>query len=199
MMKYPTHLKMLISYFKKLPGVGTKTAERFAFQLFNWQENQIQEFSSILSSFKEKIGSCSQCGCLNEENTCDFCDIQKRDFSSLCVISSPKDVYAIEETGVFKGTYHVLGGLISPLEGKSPDDLSLSKLKERISSLCVKDVILALDSTLEGDATALYIKEQLQDLNVQVLRPAMGIPLGSSFDYIDGGTLARAMMSRQNF
>jgi recombination protein RecR len=199
MTKYPTQLKTLISYFKKFPGVGAKTAERFAFHILDWPENQIKDFSFTLSQFKEKITSCPECGCLTEDTSCDLCNSNLREKSHLCVISNPKDVFTIEETRVFKGIYHVLGGLISPLSGKSPEDLNLNKLKERITTLGVTDVILALDSTLEGDATALYLKEQLQHLGVRILRPAMGIPLGSSLEYIDGGTLARALVGRQNF
>lgn len=199
MTKYPPIITTLIAYFKKFPGVGTKTAERYAFNLLDWQDYQIQDFAKLLATFKEKIHPCPECGCLLEELVCSFCDPQKRDTQTICIISSPKDVYPIEETKVYKGLYHVIGGLLSPMEGRTPEDLKLHKLKERVKSKSIQDIIIALDSTLEGDATALYLKEQMQDWGVKVSRPAMGLPMGSSLEYVDGGTLARALIGRQNF
>jgi len=199
MSKYPHIINALIAYLKKFPGVGSKTAERYAFQLLDWPDHQLQDFAALIATFKEKIHPCPSCGCLLEELVCTFCDPLKRDMQSLCIISSPKDVYPLEETKVYKGLYHVIGGLLSPMEGKTPEDLKIGSLKERIVKLQIKDVIIALDSTLEGDATALYLKEQMQEWGVRVSRPAMGMPMGSSLEYVDGGTLARALIGRQNF
>ena len=199
MTKYPAHLKTLTTYFKKLPGVGSKTAERFSFHLLDWPESELNNFATHLLTLKEKLTTCPTCGCIEEENLCLFCSSTTRDPSSLCIVSNPKDVYPIEDTHVFNGHYHVLGGLISPLDGRSAQDLNTQKLKERIDQFKIKDVILALDSTLEGDATALYLKQELQSPDLRILRPAMGIPMGSSLDYVDGGTLARALLGRQNF
>src|ERR1700722_10521024 len=134
MSKYPPALISLITYLKKLPGVGSKTAERFAFQLLNWQEHQLHELAGHIHKIKEKIRKCPECSCLMEGTHCEFCDELKRDTTILCIISSPKDVFNIEETRSFRGLYHVLGGLLSPLEGRHPEHLELDHLKRRIES-----------------------------------------------------------------
>ncbi len=199
MPKYPTDLTQLIAYFKKLPGVGTKTAERFAFHLLNWQEAEIKNFSSLLFHLKEKITQCPECHCITDQQGCFFCQSTTRDSSQLCIVASARDVYSIDETGAFRGLYHVLGGLLSPIDGRTPDHLNLEKLKKRVEDLQAKEVIIALDSTLEGDTTALFLKEQIQSWGLPVSRLAFGIPIGSSLDFVDGSTLARALTGRQNF
>jgi recombination protein RecR len=202
MSKYPVALQQLIASLKMLPGVGSKTAERFAFHLLTWTDDALHDFSSTASSLKTKIHTCSVCHCLKDSDprqTCEFCDLSRRDASLLCLISSPKDAYAIEETHAYRGLYHVLGGLLSPLDGRTAERLNLPKLIERISGLQVKEVIVALDSTLEGDATALYLKEQLGKLGIPVSRLALGLPMGSALEYVDGGTLSRALSGRQIF
>ncbi|MBM3207993.1 MAG: recombination protein RecR [Chlamydiae bacterium] len=199
MSKYPSTLNTLIALFKKIPGVGFKTAERYAFHLLQWNENQLQEFSRITSLLKIKIQPCAECGCLTEDEECSFCNPSCRDPHTICIISSAKDVYPIEETHVYKGMYHVIGGLLSPLDGKTPQDLQVEKIKLRIEKHGTKDIILALDSTLEGDATALFLREQMQHWGVTISRPAMGMPMGSSLDFVDGGTLAKALLGRQTF
>lgn len=199
MIKYPLALQQLIASLKMLPGVGAKTAERFAFHLLTWQDEPLQEFSDHVASLKEKIGTCPQCNCLTDLLSCEFCDTARRDPSLLCIISSPKDAYAIEETHIYRGLYHVLGGLLSPMDGRTLERLNLPQLLERISKLQIKEVIVALDSTLEGDATALYLKEQLSRLSIPVSRLALGLPVGSPLEYIDGGTLSRALTGRQAF
>ncbi len=199
MAKYPTDLIQLIAFLKKLPGVGIKTAERFAFQLLNWQESDLHAFSSLLFHLKEKITHCPDCRCLADCDTCFFCNHPSRDPSQLCIIANPRDAYSIDETGAYRGLYHVLGGLLSPIDGKSPEHLNLDHLKKRISTLQIKEIIIALDSTLEGDTTSLYLKEQIQSWGLSVSRLAFGIPIGSSLDFVDGGTLARALTGRQTF
>lgn len=199
MAKYPSDLTRLIAYLKKLPGVGAKTAERFAFQLLNWQEAELQGLSSLLLHLKEKITGCPECHCLTEDGKCFFCHNPAREWSQLCIVATQRDVYSIDETGAFRGLYHVLGGLLSPIDGKTPEHLKLGKLKERIEHLQIKEIIIALDSTLEGDTTSLYLKEQIQTWGLPVSRLAFGIPMGSSLDFVDGGTLARALSGRQNF
>jgi len=199
MAKYPLDLIQLIAHLKKLPGVGTKTAERFAFQLLSWSEADLSSFSTLLSQVKKTITPCPECHCLMDQGACPFCENAKRDPAQLCIIASPRDAYAIEETGYFRGYYHVLGGLLSPIEGKMPEHLNLERLKERITKLSVKEIIIALDSTLEGDTTSLYLKEQIQAWGLPVSRLAFGIPIGSSLDFVDGGTLARALIGRQAF
>lgn len=197
MSKYPSALLSLIAYLKKLPGVGTKTAERFAFQLLNWPESQLNDFANHIQKIKITIRHCPECHCLMEGVGCEFCDTTKRDTHILCIISSPKDLYQIEETRAYRGLYHVLGGLLSPLEGRGHEYLRLESLKLRILTLNIKEIVIALDSTLEGDATALYLKDQLR--GVAISRLAFGLPLGSSLDFVDGGTLARALLGRQVF
>lgn len=199
MAKHPHDLTQLIAYLKKLPGVGTKTAERFAFQLLNWKNDELHSFSSLLAHLKEKINNCPECHCLTDNHQCFFCGHPNRDRTQLCIIASPREVYALEETGAFRGLYHVLGGLLSPIEGKTPEHLDLDHLKKRITTLQIKEVIIALDSTLEGDTTALFLKEQIQGWGLPVSRLAFGIPIGSSLDFVDGSTLARALTGRQVF
>lgn len=194
-MHYPEHLLKLIAVFKKLPGVGAKSAERFAFHLLEWQEEKLQEMGRVIETTKKYLKSCVECGSLIEER-CPFCQNPERRPDILCVVASSKDVFSIEETREFRGLYHVLGGLLSPLQGLSPAPRALEKLKDRALKLGVKEMILALDSTLEGDATALYLKKELESLSVSISRLALGLPMGSSLDYIDGGTLARALAGR---
>ncbi len=190
-------LQQLIFQLKLLPGVGSKTAERFAFHLLTWPDNTLADFGDIISSLKNKIHTCPTCHCLKNLESCDFCNTDKRDTSLLCIISSPKDAYAIEETHIYKGLYHVLGGLLSPLDGRTIQQLNLPHLLHRIAHLPIRETIIALDSTLEGDATALYLKEQLGKLGITVSRLALGLPMGSPLEYVDGGTLSHAFIGRQ--
>lgn len=199
MAKYPAHLLTLIAYLRKLPGVGSKTAERFAFHLLEWEGKEMQNFSSLLSILQEKVTYCSQCGCFAEDRTCFFCSNPQRDQKTLCIVASPKDVFPIEDMKSYTGLYHVLGGLLSPMEGKNPEDLRISQLQKRIQELETQEVILALDSTLEGDTTSLYLKEELKKEGILATRLAFGLPLGSSLDFVDGGTLLRAFSGRQSF
>jgi recombination protein RecR len=198
-MKYPTCLIQLIDVLKKLPGVGNKSAERYAFNLINWSEKELEEMGSTLKNVKAKLKNCTECGCLTESIPCSFCQNSQRDSQTICIVAYPKDVFAVEQTHEYKGLYHVLGGVLSPMEGKMIDPLSINKLKERISKLQTREVVVALDSTLEGDATALYLKQQLSGLPVQVSRLAFGLPIGSPLDFVDGGTLARAFSGRRNY
>jgi recombination protein RecR len=199
MAKYPAELTQLIAYLKKLPGVGTKTAERFAFQMLNWQTSELFGLANLLSDFKEKITPCPECQCLTDNHQCFFCTSATRDKSQLCIIATPRDAYSIDETNAYRGLYHVLGGLLSPIEGKAPKHLNIEQLKKRIASLQIKEIIIALDSTLEGDTTSLFLKEQIQGWGLPVSRLAFGIPIGSSLDFVDGSTLARALIGRQNY
>ncbi len=198
-MLYPEHLLKLIQVLKRLPGVGNKSAERFAFHLLSWPEEQLHELGELVSATKTKLQQCSICGCLKGDEGCPFCDLSQRDTGMMCVIASPRDVFAIEETHEYRGIYHVLGGLLSPLDRRGPEHLTLYKLKERLANLDVKEVVIALDSTLEGDATALFLKQELGNLPVHISRLAFGMPMGSSIDYVDGGTLARALAGRCQF
>ncbi|MBS0620935.1 MAG: recombination protein RecR [Verrucomicrobia bacterium] len=199
MARYPSPLLQLISHLKKLPSVGSKTAERFAFQLLTWHQDELSALSEHLLHLKENVTECLECHCLTDSGVCAFCDNPQRDPAQLCILASARDVYSLEETGAYKGLYHVLGGLLSPIQGKAPEQLNLSELKKRIDRLKIKEVIIALDSTLEGDTTALYLKELIQGWGLPVTRLAFGLPIGSSLDFVDGSTLARAFLGRQLF
>ncbi len=199
MLTLPEDLRSLISYLKKLPGVGTRTAERFAFELLSWPKNELKELSDTLHTATENLPPCLTCGCLTDRGTCQFC-APSRDTERLCIISSPRDAFAIEAIRVFKGLYHVIEHLLSPLDGRHATSLRLDRIEERIAKHGIKEVIIAFDSTLEGDTTALYLKQQLSRKNgAEVSRLAFGLPVGSSLEYIDGGTLTRAFSGRQSF
>lgn len=198
-MKYPSHLLKVIDSLRRLPGVGTKSAERFAFQMLTWDPYQLEEMSQVIREIKEKIHQCAECGCLCEENQCTFCKEGRETQKTLCIIASPRDAFAIETTGEFRGLYHVLGSLLSPMEGIGPEKLNLPHLKNRIANHKIQELVIALDSTLEGDATALYLKQELEIMGLNISRLAFGLPMGSSLDYVDGGTLARAFSGRARF
>ena len=180
-MHYPKNLEKLFSLLNKMPGVGRRTAQRYAFDLLlHWSENERQQLQEALVALKQ-IQLCSVCGSLQEMH-CHFCDNPQRKSDVLCIVGSPKEVFTIEQTGEFFGKYHVLNGLLSPLDGRSEETLGLERLIARIKANAIKEVILALDSSLEGDATALFLKEELKGFNVNVSRLAFGIPVGSSLE-----------------
>lgn len=197
MPKYPEDLQILISALKKLPGIGSRTAERFAFEFINWSSEELTHFGHHLADIRNKIPPCPVCGCLTDLGRCCFCDISVRDPHSLCLLASARDAYAIEETRTFRGLYHVVEHLLSPLDGRYTDTLRVDRIESRLQQHQVQEVIIAFDSTLEGDATALYLKEKLSPLPIKISRLAFGLPVGSSLDHIDGGTLSRALTGRQ--
>lgn len=199
-MKYPKELNKLIELFKKLPGVGKKTAERYVFDLLNWQEKNLVEFGKTLQNVKLSLSNCLECGALIEadgsESKCLFCDNSSREQNSLCIVSSIKDIFVIENTRSFDGLYHVLPQLLSPYENQTITEDMVLQISNRILKHGIKEIILALDSTLEGDATALFLKEHLQSEGLFISRLALGIPMGSSLDFVDEGTLSRALSGR---
>lgn len=196
---YPQELTPLIAELKKLPGVGTRTAERFAFELLSWPKEEIVFLGDALKTIQDKIPPCTICGCLTNQGYCSFCDTATRDATQLCVIASARDAFAIEETKTYKGLYHVVEHLLSPLDGRHANQLNLERIQKRIHQNNIREMILAFDSTLEGDTTALYIKSQLSLENLSISRLAFGLPMGSSLEYIDGSTLTRALKGRQTF
>lgn len=197
-MHYPEHLLKLIAVLKKLPGVGTRTAERFAFHLLNWPEERLGEMGSVIKELKNNLKNCSECGALMEKN-CTICADKERNQKILCAVASARDIFLIEETREYRGIYHVLGALFSPIHGMAPPAHAIEKLKNRISVLGIQEIIIALDSTLEGDATALFLKRELAAFPVVFSRLALGLPMGSSLDFIDGGTLGRALAGRHSY
>ena len=194
--RFPQDLLTLIAHLKRLSGVGGRTAERFAFELLSWDSSALEAFSSALQDLKEKVPPCPICGCLTDRTICRFC--LGRDTHSLCILASPRNAYAIEETGNYRGLYHVIEHLLSPLDGRHPATLRLERIQSRIAEHNIREVILAFDSTLEGDTTALYLKNGLSQPHLSISRLAFGLPVGSTLEYIDGGTLTRALLGRQS-
>ncbi len=197
MYEYPKTLLTLIAYLKKLPGVGTRTAERFAFSLLQWEEKKLHSLSELLNQMHGKILRCEQCGCYLKKESCFFCHNNQRDRTRICIVSSPKDVFTLEDTHSYTGLYYVIKSLLSPLEGKTSADLQLEHLHLYTKQFPVEEVIIALDSTLEGEATTLYLKTQLEDWGISSSRLAFGIPLGSTLDCVDFATLEKAVHGRQ--
>ncbi len=195
-LKYPKDLLALIGYLKKLPGVGSRTAERFAFEFLKWEKRDLGALGAMLTEILDKVPPCQECGCLTQNGLCHFCQ-EGRDTATLCILSSARDAYAIEETRTYRGLYHIVEHLLSPLDGRHANQLRIDKIEKRIAKHQIKEVIIAFDSTLEGDTTALYLKNELTKLSLQVSRLGVGLPMGSSLEYIDGGTLARALTGRQ--
>lgn len=194
-------LERLADQFKKLPGIGKKSAYRIAYHILDYSEEQIREFSDALLDAKTKIRRCSICQNICDREICPICSSQSRNHNLICVVEDPRDVAAIEKINEFDGVFHVLGGVISPLDGKGPDSLSIKELLERIKKLtsekdaCV-EVILATNPNVEGEATAMYISRLLKPLGVKVTRLAKGIPVGGDLEYADGVTLFKAIEGR---
>lgn len=197
MSHFPEELQNLIGSLKKLPGIGSRTAERFAFEFIGWGSEELSELGRQLADIRGKIPPCPACGCLTDHGVCRFCDPKTRDTHSLCILASARDVYAIEETRAFRGLYHVVEHLLSPLDGRYAHELKVDRIESRIREHQIQEIIIAFDSSLEGDATALYLKEHLSSFPVKITRLAFGLPVGSSIDHIDGGTLSRALTGRQ--
>lgn len=195
-MNYPHSFQKLIEYFKLLPGVGLKTAERYAFSLLNLDEEKLKEFSDTILNIKNNITTCPNCGSMSETNNCMICNDESRDNSTICVVENQKNVFIFEKIGVFKTKYHVLGGLISPMDGINPENLSIGKLLERIKKENIKEIILAFRPGIEGNTTSLYIKKILKDSNVKVTQIAQGVPIGADMEYLDNLTLEMALENR---
>ena len=195
-MNYPKTILNLIECFKKYPGIGEKTAERLALASINMDSDIVDLFSKSLKDGKTKIKKCSRCGSLTEEDLCQICTDKSRDTSTLCVVEECKNVILFEKIGSYKGIYHVLGGLISPLEGINPEDIHIDKLIDRIKNENIKEVILAIKPSVEGETTALYIRKMLEGTDVKISKIAHGIPIGADIDYIDPLTLEMAIEDR---
>ncbi len=195
-MNYPTTICNLIECFKKLPGVGEKTAERLALSTLNLNEEIIELFSTSLKDTKTKIKKCDKCGNLTESDYCNICTDNTRDENIICVVEESKNIVLFEKLGTFHGRYHVLGGLINPLDGINPEDINLSSLIKRIKEDNIKEIILAIKPSVEGETTALYISKLLEKTNVIVSKIAYGVPMGADIDYIDPITLSIALDGR---
>ena len=196
-MNYPKTIINIIECFKKFPGIGEKTAERMALATLNMEEDALELFSKSLKNVKTKIKKCEKCGSLTENELCEICEDDKRNHETMCVVEECKNVILFEKIGSYKGVYHVLEGLISPLEGVNPEDIHIDKLIKRIKDEKIKEVILALKPSIEGETTALYISKMLEKEKVKVSKIAHGIPMGAEIEYIDPLTLEMAMEDRR--
>lgn len=195
-MNYPDSLKVLIDSFKKLPSIGEKTAERLSFAVMNMSEEDIISFSKAIVDVKLKIKKCSICGNITENEICDICSDSSRDSDIICVVEDSKNIISLEKMGSYRGKYHVLNGLISPMDGKGPDDIMLDSLLQRIKKENIKEIIIAVSPTLEGETTSLYISKLLEPFKITVSKIAYGIPIGADMEYLDPMTLSMAMSNR---
>lgn len=195
-MKYPNAFQDLIYYFKKLPGVGSKTAERYAYFLMNMDEELLHEFGIALHDFKDKIHHCKICGNLCDGEFCEICQDGSRDKTTICIVENPKDVFAMETIKEYRGSYHVLNGTISIIDGITLDDLNIETLYSRLGN--VKEIIIATNPTSQGETTALYLAKVLQKFpKIKVTRIAHGLPIGSNLDYADELTLLKSFEGRK--
>ena len=195
-MRYPSTISDLIECFKKFPSVGEKSAERMALATLDLDEDILNLFSESLSNVKTKIKRCIECNNLSEEDLCEICKSKDRNNKIICVVEEPKNVILFEKIGTYTGLYHVLDGLISPLDNVNPEDINIDKLIKRIKKNDIEEVILAVKPSVEGETTSLYISKLLEDKNVKVSKIAHGVPLGVDMEYIDAMTLEMALDDR---
>ncbi|MGP1370882.1 MAG: recombination mediator RecR [Eggerthia catenaformis] len=195
-MNYPDSFEELIECFKMLPGIGNKGAERMVYHLLEMDVGQVTRFSNAMISFKKKIHYCKKCGHICEDDYCDICKDTSRNQKQICVVESPKDVFAMEKLKEYHGLYHVLGGTISIMDGTTMDDLNIKTLLEKADDQ-IEEVIIATNPTREGETTALFLAKLLEKKNVNVTRIANGLPIGSSLDYADELTLLRSFEGRK--
>ena len=195
---YPDSIKKIIDSFRNLPGIGYKTAERLAFCMIDFDKDKLSEFSEAICNLRDNICNCSVCGNISDNSICSICANLDRDDSILLVVEKPKDIVLFEKLGVYKGKYHVLNGLISPLDGIGPGEINLSKLVDRVNSSEVKEIILALKPSIEGETTMQYIKKMLENNNVKISKIETGVPIGTEIEYIDSLTLEMAIDERKN-
>ncbi|WP_243343674.1 recombination mediator RecR [Anaerococcus sp. AGMB09787] len=194
---FPESLANLIEKFQKLPTIGRKSAERLAMSIVEDDKKDVEDFAQSLIDVKNRIHSCEICGNLTEDDICDICKDISRDNETVCIVEDIQDLIAIEKSGAYRGRYHVLGGLISPSDGIGPDQLNVDRLLERINKEEIKEVILAISSTIEGETTILFLQNLLANRDVRVTKLAQGIPVGSSLEYFDQLTLERALEDRR--
>ena len=196
-MEYAKPLAKLVGEFEKLPGIGPKSAQRLAFHVLRMNEESAQTLASAIVEVKRSIKLCPICFNYTDQERCDICSDARRDRSLLCVVAEPRDVVAMEKTNEFRGVYHVLGGVISPMDGVGPEMLKIRELVSRVNDDGVKEVVLATNPTIEGDTTSMYIAGLLKPLGVKVTRIAHGMPVGGDMDYADQATLIQALQWRR--
>ncbi|MBQ3142384.1 MAG: recombination protein RecR [Bacilli bacterium] len=196
-MIYPKDFEELLESFKLLPGIGEKSAERFIFSLVDIDDKEIEKFSQNLVNFKKNIKPCKTCGHLTDKEECNICSDNKRDKSVICVVQDVKSVFTFEKAGNYKGMYHVLGGLISPIDDINPEDINIANLINKRLNDVVKEVIIALNPSIEGETTSLYIQKLLETKNIKVSRLSYGIPMGSDIEYLDPLMIIKALEDRK--
>ncbi len=189
-------LARLIRRLTRLPGIGERSAQRIALYLLSQDEIETRELTRLLGEVREKVGFCERCGFYAEARFCPICSNPKREEGKLCVVEQPVEVLSLERSGIFRGLYHVLGGVISPLDGVHPEDLGIERLIERVKDEKINEIILALSSSVEGETTSLYLGERLDSMSLRVTRLARGLPAGSRLEYLDEATLSRAFEGR---
>lgn len=198
MSQIPDPIRNAAAAFDGLPGVGPRAALRYAYWLVTQPHDVIARFSRAVGALAEQIHRCETCGQWSDRSPCAICSDPRRDISTLCVVASSPDVRVVEDTGAFQGKYHVLGGTIDPIEGRTPETLRIASLESRIKNEpAIKEVILALDADVPGDVTALYLKKKLEPLGVKITRLARGLPSGAALEYADASTLADALLNRK--
>ena len=193
---YSSQITKLIEELSRLPGIGAKSAQRLAFHIINMPQDQVDRLANTIVNAKKNICYCKECYTLTDQELCPICSSEKRDHSTIMVVENTRDLAAYEKTGKFDGVYHVLHGAISPMLGIGPDDIKLKELMERISQQDVEEVIIATNSSLEGETTAMYISKLLKPAGIKVTRIASGVPVGGDLEYIDEVTLLRALEGR---
>ncbi len=196
-MAYPTALSDLINYFRKLPGIGEKSAERMALSLLELTGEDVENFAASMVDSKNNLHPCEVCGHITDKDICDICSNSNRNKSVICILEDYKSVFAFEKAGNYNGTYHVLNGLISPIDDINPEDINISSLIDRVEKLEKPELIIALKSTIEGETTTLYLKKIFENKNVEISRLSYGIPMGTEIDYLDEITLDRALSDRK--
>ncbi len=199
MTKLPSSLERAINEFSKLPGIGPKSAQRLAFYLLKKDEIDIQSLSSSISALKDGIVFCSRCHNMVETDPCSTCTDPQRDQTLICVVEEPMDALAIDKTNQFRGVFHILGGVLNPMEGIGPDKLNIDSLRDRVVNNNIQEIIIATNPSLEGETTAMHLSKILKDLSVKITRIARGLPMGGDLEYADEITLSRALEGRREY
>ena len=194
---YPLEFQELKDCFKELPGVGDKSAERYVYAIDELDDDNVKKIADSLIAFKKNIRKCNICGCLSNQDICSVCSSDMRDKSTICVVEDSKSAFAFESTGKYKGLYHILGGLISPIDEINPEDINISSLVTNRLNSELKEVIIALNSSVEGEMTSLYIQKLLEGKGVKVSRLAYGLPMNADIEYLDPLTIIRAIDDRK--
>jgi recombination protein RecR len=196
---YPASIRNLIRQISKLPGIGEKTAERLALHILKMPPRNAEQLAQSIIDVKDRTRSCSRCHAWSDEAVCHICQDASRNRTQLCVVEQPADMVAVEKSGAFQGVYHILGGVLSPMNGIGPDDIRIADLFRRVREEALQEVVIATSTNVEGEATASYLAEQLQSLPIKVTRIASGVPMGGDLKYVDQVTLKRALETRHVF